>query len=1363
MEHQAPSKALAANLAETRVAGIGVPPAHHRFLELSASSWGIHQRGKELILEYNHPYSNRSLVVEQWREVVLGDFWFYDSLTEAESAFAILIDIGKDLLRSAPREDERRRVVETLLEFVERLSEQPAIRERLVGLCLDILKEHVVSDSSNASNSARYFQIRLGKAARLPQFAQEVFAITKAVLEQCVGFWEATSNVEGWFGERRELFSRDYTALVSAISGQYFSELREEIRKAAFWDELTRVPSFDQIAEHFRQSAERFDTPLDRMYFLSYLLHLPGMTNSRDRLLLDMNRLLKDVCATFNEKEFVSFTKNLFTLFGEFKTKHMSDLLDCFLTLGQEVVRTNNQKLVDVFVEELIRFGFVSPGVVQVGEDWQVKVDPNHVKNIRTWLELIEYAPLTMRRLLSALIVNLRLGGIFISDTNLFQRDVTKLLRANVGPVYNRIRQLCRIFPVYFTEIGCEGRLRDLTTAIDQLSQRQDRLVHFFRKQTHAESNNTHIALTRAIMQFWFDGQLEHLKEFVPVDVLRSIDLDSEWFAPINSMVRELCSSGRYTPEQLLGLGKQELETLLAGLTARNERDEKRLQYLVEIYALLKEKYSFETQDIIPILRQHTYLSKTLVDDLAQALERQDLEGALRQIFLIMHDLNRVILDPQESEPWENIYRKRHIAAGIPSMYGQYREQKFEALGLTFRLEVLASRLMEQLVQSINLDYVTARILRRIHDVLSLFREGLAADGVYNQGFDYHLQMLQYTFSSSSFSLSQYTNILRFLKQDVKDIITTYFLRPYDVPLRIILAAQSEQQGIPEGDAKRVETEISEKFYRQVISSAFFIQSLDNFLSASLNAAHNTQDSFPGDLVHKAMTYNPDLLVSPLSEQTPTMDNPVFLGQKAFFLKRLRSLGFPVPLGFVLTTELFRHEDAIFRHPLMVRELYEIIQGYIAWLEQHTGRQLGNPKRPLLLSVRSGTTFSMPGAMNTFLNVGMNDKIAERYSSQPGLAWGVWDCYRRLLQSWGMSQGIERDAFDRLMQAFKSAEGVEDKAQFSPAQMRELAYEYRALLAQRGVDFEQDPFLQLVGAVRSVLSSWSSHRTKVYRERMEIADEWGTAVIVQRMVFGNINARSGSGVVFTRDQGDLTGVHLRGDYKTCSQGEDIVAGLVHPLPVSERQVEKELPKSGPSLEAAFPAIYRRLVELATDMIEQHGFSHQEIEFTFESEQPGDLYLLQVRADSVEPPDGRPVFAVAQDQMHLVGRGIGVGGGALSGRLAIDMDDLEAISQNHPEEKLVLVRPDTVPDDIGMIFRCDGLLTGRGGMTSHAAVTATRLGKVCVVGCKALVVDELEKSCTIGGVKFRPGDKISIDGYLGNVYLGEYPTRYIKGT
>jgi len=1362
MKDRATSKALGANLAEANAHGITVPMDHEHFTELSISYWGIHQKSKELMLEYHHPYSNRQLVVEKWREVLLGHFWFYNSLEEAEGSFAVLIDIGKELLYSDVRERERHRIIQTLLELVEHLSKQQTIREQTIHACLDTLKEYFAHNELDIVSNSRYFQRCLNGIAQLPQFSNKAFEMTKTVLQKCTAFWESTSNIEGWLRERSPLLSCDYAQIISSMGRPYFSQLWDDIKRAEEWHELTRIPSVDQIANHFHESVDRIDTPVDRIYLLSYLMHLPGMDNLLDRLLMDMNRALKGVQSSFKDDEFISFLENRFGLFGAFKSKHMNTLLDCFLTLGKEAADTNNQKIVDFCVEKLIRFGFVSPGVVHITDDWQVQVDTNHLKNIRTWLELVEYAPSMMRRLLSAIVIELRLGGIFISDTDLFQRDITKLLNAKIASYYKHIKQLCRIFPVYFTEIGCEGKLRDLTTAIDELSLRQDKLLHFLRKQTHAESNSTNIQLTKAIMQFWYDGQLEHLKDLVPSDILESIDLNSEWFVHINKILHQLCDKEGYTPEQLLCLGKEELETKLSGISICNARDEKRLQHLIEIHALLREKYSLEMRDVVPTLRQYTFLNKTHIDNLAYSIANRDIEKALKQVYCIMHDLNTVILDPKDSEAWESIYRKRHIAAGIPSMYGQYREPKFEALGLTFRLEKLASRLMEQLIQPINLNYVTARTLRRIHNVLSLFQEGMIVDGIYSHEFEYHLKMLEFTFTSSSFSLAQYINILHFLEQDVKEIINAYFLRIYDEPLRIITSKQSEEQGISETEKQQISAKISEEFYREVISSAFLIQTLDNFIATSLNAARNTQDSYPKDLIHKAMTYNPDLISSPLYEQTPMVDNPVFLGAKAYFLKKLHSLGFPIPHGFVMTTELFRHEEAILRHPLITQELDEIIQEHVAMLEKSTGRQFGNPERPLLLSVRSGSAFSMPGAMHTFLNVGMNDQIAGAFCLQPSMSWGAWDCYRRLLQNWGMANGIERDAFDNIIQDFKTLEKVVHKAQFSAKQMREIAYEYKELLHRRGIHFEQDPFLQLRHAIFKVIESWSSYRTKVYRERLEIADEWGTAVIIQKMVLGNINSRSGSGVAFTCDPCESTqGVNLYGDYTTCSQGEDIVAGLVHALPMSEHQHKKELRDVGLSLETAFPRIYDRLVNLSTEMIDKHGFGHQEIEFTFESDKPEDLYILQIRTKGVEISDKRSVFTVPQDQMHLVGRGVGIGGGALSGIMAINMDDLEILSARYPNEKLVLVRPDTVPDDIGMIFECDGLLTGRGGITSHAAVTATRLGKVCIVGCKDFAVNEVEKSCTIGGIKFKPGDKISIEGYLGNVYTGQYPTKYAE--
>ena len=429
-------------------------------------------------------------------------------------------------------------------------------------------------------------------------------------------------------------------------------------------------------------------------------------------------------------------------------------------------------------------------------------------------------------------------------------------------------------------------------------------------------------------------------------------------------------------------------------------------------------------------------------------------------------------------------------------------------------------------------------------------------------------------------------------------------------------------------------------------------------------------------------------------------------------------------------------------------------------IEKKTGLKFGDPNRPLLLSVRSGTAISMPGAMSTFLNVGMNDQIALALEKNPDTAWMGWDSYRRFIQSWGMSHGVDRDRFDELMVRVKAKYGVEKKASFTAPQMKELALEYKRTLNDHGVYIIKNPFDQLKQAINNIFDSWSSQRAIAYRKHLEIADQWGTAVLVQKMVMGNRSKRSGSGVAFTHNPKlKKPGINLYGDFTLCSQGEDIVAGLVYTLPISEGQRTDGYFDSEISLELAFPAIYKRLQEIATDLIEAHGFNNQEIEFTFESDQPDDLYILQIREQNITEHKEKAFFATPLEEMKLIGKGIGVGGGCLSGIVSFDMEDLIDNKQKHPDSAHILIRPDTVPDDIQMIFMCDGLVTSRGGVTSHAAVAAEKLGKVCIVNCQKLIVNDIEKKCSIDGYIIKKGDSISIDGTVGSIYYGYYPIQY----
>ena len=404
----------------------------------------------------------------------------------------------------------------------------------------------------------------------------------------------------------------------------------------------------------------------------------------------------------------------------------------------------------------------------------------------------------------------------------------------------------------------------------------------------------------------------------------------------------------------------------------------------------------------------------------------------------------------------------------------------------------------------------------------------------------------------------------------------------------------------------------------------------------------------------------------------------------------------------------------------------------------------------------------MPGLMTTFVNVGLNDKLTEALSHKPGFEWGAWDSYRRFLQSWGMANGVSRDFFAQIMNEYKNRYGVERKFDFSTDHMRQLAREYKGRAREMGVRFTDDPFRQVIACVRKVLDSWDSPEAKLFRRYIGVAEEWGTAVVVQRMVFGNLGRESGSGVTFTRNplEPHSNQVRLFGDFTVQSQGEDLVGGLVFPSPISEAQRLASPTYRGVehSLERDYPEVYQALLDVARDLVNKREYDAQEIEFTFESASAKDLYILQKRAMVHEQSKNIPYFDASAEALGSPAAvGMGVAGGAYSGRAAINAEQLNQLLAAAPDENILLLRPDTVPDDIAMITKVSGLLTARGGATSHAAVTAKRLGKNAVVDCRDLEVEEHEGTARLAGVEIKAGDWLSIDGRTGNIFIGKIPT------
>jgi pyruvate,orthophosphate dikinase len=1359
------SSALKVNLKKTEFSKKEFSADETWFLELTQERFGLNETALNFLSELHHPYPNIEEVLEGLRKIALTDIWFYKGVPDRERALLFILALFRQFFSLDMTDGARERGVRSVMEFVGALegtgknegapANVAAVAVACIGEQLGRGRDILV----HASAFLKKFPIDLLSK----RTATDVSGLLEGALRANLVYWRDSVDFDRWFGQFHEggaYGSDSITALMNRhFPPTVYAQLERQLRKTTTFERLREMADHDYFTAKMRAIVDELDSPVDRVYFIFYLFQLPGMKKLQDHLLWDLNRVLRQVEIGDDPQGFLSFLEELFGFFKKIKALYASTVLDCVLTLGKYIYSAENRDVVLFFIDRIVDTGFVQPRVRGIGDNWQIRVDRNHIKNIRVWLELIEIDPALSLKLLSALIIHLKTGGVFIADTDLFQRDITKLLNSNVSCCYKIVKQLTSLFPVYFNEIGAEGELRDITTIIDEISCRRDLLVHFLRKQVHSESNNTHVELARKIFYYWYTGDKEPLLPYIPADVAAWLASDGEWFGGVHQLTVALCRRFGCESGEIFSLPLEEIQQAVTSVEGTADTDRKRVLSLLQLHAMLREKYSFDAVDIISHLSNLSLLKLEDIQRLKDMLKDDRDEEALELIFLLLKQLKAVILDPKTSKGFEDIYHKRHIAAGIPSMYGQYREPKFEALGMSFRLERLAEILMERIVRRADIKYISARTLKRIARILDLFKEGLELSGISSESFNSSLEMFHYSLSTPSFSIHQFINIFQFMLRDLRAFIKQYFVSPHETNVKTILRQYTLEGNREKLSCKYVAHQVqkqAESFYRGLVASAFLVQQLDGFTGRVLDVMRTMQDELDAQLIAHMMSYSPGLMISPLDRDTPQMDNKVFLGAKGYFLKKLKEYQFPVPPGFILTTELFRRRDVVLLRPEVKLELKTMIRGHLKRMEDQLGKQLGNSRDPLLLSVRSGAAISMPGAMNTFLNVGLNRDVVEELAHRPGFEWTAWDCYRRFLQSWGMNHGVNRDEFDQTIIDFKKRYHVEQKVQFNASQMKSIAMAYRDVVERHRITIQEDPFEQLLDTVFLVMESWYTERARVYRQQLQIAEDWGTAVIVQHMVLGNIDHHSGTGVVFTRNPHvQEPGIALHGDFTRCSQGEDVVGGLVYPLPISEEQRALRPVDRGISLEKDFPGIYAALLEYAEDLVQRKGFGHQELEFTFESKNPKDLYLLQTRDFIVHHEPKKPVFKSGTD-LEVIGRGVGVGGGAMNGIVVFDMKDLEECSRQCPGEKRILVRPDTVPDDIDMIFECEGLLTSRGGATSHAALTAARLGKTCVVNCQALRVNEKEKTCYINGHEFRPGDRISIDGRLGHIYSRHYP-------
>ena len=489
------------------------------------------------------------------------------------------------------------------------------------------------------------------------------------------------------------------------------------------------------------------------------------------------------------------------------------------------------------------------------------------------------------------------------------------------------------------------------------------------------------------------------------------------------------------------------------------------------------------------------------------------------------------------------------------------------------------------------------------------------------------------------------------------------------------------------------------------------------------------------------------------------------LGGKGANLAEMTNIGLPVPQGFTISTEACTkyYEDGRQINDEIMAQVME----YIVKLEEITGKKFGDLENPLLVSVRSGARASMPGMMDTILNLGLNEQVVDVIAAKSGNPRWAWDCYRRFIQMYSdVVMEVGKKYFEELIDKMKAERGVKQDVELTADDLKELASQFKAeYKAKIGSDFPTDPKEQLVGAIKAVFRSWDNPRANVYRRDNDIPYSWGTAVNVQSMAFGNMGDDCGTGVAFTRDP--ATGEKgLFGEFLTNAQGEDVVAGVRTPMKIAE-------------MEQKFPEAFAQFTQVC-NTLETHYRDMQDMEFTVEH---GKLYMLQTRngkrtaqaamkiaCDLVDEGMRTPEEAVAMiDPRNLdtllhpqfdpaalkaaeaIGKGLGASPGAACGKIVFTADD--AVAWHDRGEKVVLVRLETSPEDITGMKAAEGILTVRGGMTSHAAVVARGMGECCVSGCGDIAMDEANKQFTLAGKTFKEGDIISLDGSTGKIYDG----------
>ncbi|MBL4901937.1 MAG: phosphoenolpyruvate synthase [Desulfocapsa sp.] len=1406
------SDALRANLLET-AEEVVIDRDLLLLLDVVTRYKGLHNTLESLLYEICHPYRNWNILIPQLRSFVLKNSNYYKCHEKGPAAFTLFAGLFIAAMKDCERNSKLlSQIIESQVAWVAKMVDLFSVKdlyryqsalnsyfERLIEL--DDGESPIIMHIVQGQHPMK--KLAVSMLAFVEKGAEEfdycpIAKLMQVILKRNYIYWLHEEDPRLWFLEHCGVLCEDFH------SGQLFSDISHEsmekyhsavtsinIEEGAVTAlrDILALPAHVDIVRLYKEIPARLaeadgkelgtsreqGLPLNRfaenqkLLFLFRIMDTKGLYLIHEETLREINRSLVQLIRLQKFEEIEKFLLTAFHLLKANVRKYPRTSLQCIQVLGGEVFKRQNGRMVETFLWQAVRFGFQYANVMGVDEDWQPITNPAHLANIRVWLNLITQEPKWCGTLFSALIINIKLSGTCVKDTDLFQRDITNLLNHPIEPIYNLAKQFTKLMPVFFNEIGAEGDLREVSTELDEIHKRRDLLIHFLRKQSHVESSNLIVDFIKAIFVFWLTKKKKVLRSFLPEEVYSEVEVAGIFIDDQHVLARRIHQQLNFSSsEDLLTWKREERQTFFASQFDIPQSELRRCDLLVHMFQLLNQKYNLGFQELRTELEQATQEGFPEMEDLLLTLENCDTVECIEALLYALEGLKKTILSPEKFEAREDIYYKRHIAVDIPSVYGKYREKKFDSLSLSFRLENLTNIYLERLPETVNLSFITQATFFSIVKCLKLYLRALQVDGISSRRLETYISLLTSSLNIRRFSYTQYLDIFRGLSEGVKDVIYSYYTNIHQNNLTIITPQIGPNNLLTKyrslwNDKDKTNSihSLSEAFLRDLIATTFGLQHLDNFITRIIGTLESQKDILGERNLDLLMTYNPDHAISLLHQSNPYTHDLIHLGNKGFNLVTLCDDKKAIPPAFIITTEIFRCREIVYGFDKAREEFMQRVRRSLSELEKLTGRNFADTHDPLLLSVRSGAAVSMPGMMATVHNVGTNEELIEEAAREHGDSYLAWDNYRRFLQSWAMTSGVPRDEFQVLMNSAKARHNVSLKGHFSPEQMKDLALEYQKVIRNKGLGIPDDPWLQLVTAIEMVFDSWETDKASDYRKIMDVSDSWGTAVIVQTMVYGNKNQSSGSGVLFTaHPYRKVQRVALWGDYAYGDQGEDIVSGLVNSYPISVEQAELDGREVDKALEVRYPDIYQELLSISRELVYEKRWNPQEIEFTFEGPDASQLYLLQTRdMITIKKQERVQVFTDAEAvEAAYLGKGIGVSGAALSGRAVFTEENIRELRRTDPDTVLILIRSDTVPEDIKVIDMAEGLLTSRGGQTSHASVVAVRLEKTCIVGCKHLKVYENHQYCEIGETVIKFGDPVSVDGRSGQVLSGMHETR-----